>query len=363
MNLDLLLKELSIMRPIEYKLKRIYEQNPERNLDIPNSKKSLADIFETLASGSDSDLMEKLAQQTLNEDDFFQKGADIALYRHLRYLPTYWHSHSFIEIICVFSGTCINYICDQEILLQAGDIFIIAPGTLHSISSFSDGSVIINIEIRTSTFETAFFGVLKENDILSDFFTHSLYHSPKHPYIFFRTNMDRELFDYVLYAYAEFRANHLYKYRMINNVIAAFFIILLRNHGTEVIIPSFTPSEGSENVVYLLKYIETNFNTITLSELAAFFNYSERQLQRILKKSTGLSFRDIIQKLKMNQAAALLRNPDLPISYIAEKLGYASVNNFRQIFKKYYELSPQEYREQDGASLVSGGASCGKCSL
>ena len=347
MNLDILLKELSTMRPIEYKLKRIYELNPERNLNTPNSKKELTDIFEKLSSDSESSLMKKLSQQTLSEDDFFNKEADIALYRHLRYLPTYWHSHSFIEIICVFSGTCTNYICDQEIQLQAGDIFIIAPGTLHSISAFSDDSVIINIEIRTSTFETAFFGVLNENDILSDFFTHSLYHSPKHPYIFFRTDMDHELFDYVLYAYAEFKANHLYKYRMINNVIAAFFIILLRNHGTEVIVPSFTSSERSEDVVFLLKYIVTNFNTITLSELASFFNYSERQLQRILKKSTGLNFRDIIQKLKMNQAAELLQNPNLPISSIAEKLGYSSVNNFRQVFKKYYELSPQEYREQE----------------
>lgn len=346
MDLAILLKELSAMRPIEYKLKRIYETNPERNLQSPNSKENLNDIFENLSTGSESSLMEKLGQQTLNENTFFNKDADIALYRHLRYLPAFWHSHSFIEIICVFSGTCTNYICEQEIPMQEGDIFIIAPGTPHSISAFSDDCVIINIEIRTSTFETAFFGVLNENDILSDFFTHSLYHSPKHPYIFFRTNADHELFDYVLYAYAEFEGNHLYKYRLINNVIAAFFIILLRNHGTEVIVPNITSDERSEDVVFLLKYIETNF-TVTLSELATFFNYSERQIQRILKKSTGLNFRDIIQKLKMNYAATLLQNPDLPISSIAEKLGYSNINNFRQIFKKYYGISPLEYREQE----------------
>ena len=347
MDLNILLKEISAMRPIEYKLKRIYEMNQERNLQYPNSMENLTDIFEELSACSEASVVEKLSQQILDENAFFKKDADIALYCHLRYLPTFWHSHSFIEIVCVVSGTCTNYICEQEIQMQAGDVFIISPGTPHSISAFSDDSVIINIEIRTSTFETAFFGVLNENDILSDFFTHSLYHSPKHPYIFFRTNTDQELFDFVLYAYAEFNGNHLYKYRLLNNVIAAFFIMLLRNHGSKVIVPNITSAERSEDVVFLLKYIEANFNTVTLSELASFFSYSERQIQRILKKSTGMNFRDIIQKMKMNYAATLLQNPDLPISSIAEKLNYSNMNNFRQIFKKYYGMSPLEYREQE----------------
>ena len=59
-----------------------------------------------------------------------------------------------------------------------------------------------------------------------------------------------------------------------------------------------------------------------------------------------MSFSQNVQKLKMRRAARLLTNPDLSVSAIAEELGYMDSGNFRQIFKKYYGMTPAEYREQ-----------------
>lgn len=346
MDLDILLNQQRPLRLIETALKKIYQKYPERNLQAPHPLNSLTDIFDELSQLTDSDIITKMTAQILSEDSFFSNGSDTELYRHFRYLPAYWHSHSFIEIVCVFDGNCINYINNQEISMQPGDVCIIAPNTQHCISAFSDDCIIFNVELRTSTFETAFFGVLNKNDILADFFTHILYKSPKHSHIFFRTNRDRELFDYILYAYQEFIGNRRYKQRMINNVIMAFFTILLRNHETEVLLPDTEQKEKSEDIIFLLQYIQTNYNTVTLSELAAFFNYSERQLQRILKKNTGSSFRTIILKLKMQQAAELLLTSDLPVSAISESLGYSDTGNFRQVFKNHFGITPIEYRNQ-----------------
>lgn len=344
MNFETLLNNLRPFWPVETALKDIYKKYPERNLSKPQSIECLKDIFDELSCTSDCELMSKINSIRLREDIFFSNDADTELYRHIRYLPAYWHTHSFIEIICVFEGTCTNYIREQEIQMQPGDVCIIAPDTPHCISAFSDASIIINVELRTSTFEKAFFGVLNENDILSDFFTHIIYNSKTHSYIFFRTNGDKELFDYIVYAYAESKGNHLYKARMMNNVIMAFFIILLRKHGSEVILPESDSDENSTDTVLMLKYIQTNYTTVTLSELSAFFNYSERQIQRILKKHTGLNFRSIIQKQKMKQAANLLHSTDLSIAAISESLCYSDVASFRQVFKNYYGVSPAEYR-------------------
>lgn len=230
--------------------------------------------------------------------------------------------------------------------MQAGDICIIAPSTQHAISVFSDECIVINILLRTSTFETAFFGILADSGVLSDFFMRTLYHSKTHPYLFFRTDKDQEVLDYVLYAYQEFLDNHQYKERFLNNIISAFFIILLRNHGSSVCIPEIDTQGNDENVIFILKYIQENYCTVTLKELAHFFHYSERQLQRIIKSSTGSSFSENIQKLKMRQAVRLLSNPDLSIAAVAEELGYQDTGNFRHIFRKYYGMTPFEYREQ-----------------
>ena len=128
--------------------------------------------------------------------------------------------------------------------------------------------------------------------------------------------------------------------------MGAFFIVLLRNHGSNVIVPEADSQGHDENVVFILKYMQENYTTISLKELADFFNYSERQIQRIIRSCTGMSFSQNIQKLKMKQAARLLMNPKLSVSAIAEELGYMDSGNFRQIFKKYYGMTPAEYREQ-----------------
>lgn len=333
------------MNELECILKQLHRQFPERNLQLPHSVEYASDILKLASQKTGNSFPDKLLENRLEENLFFRGGFDTELYRHLRYLPANWHSHSFLEVVCVVEGNAVNYIQDQELHMCQGDICIIAPETVHAISAFSDDCIIINIVLRTSTFENVFFGVLSDNDVLSDFFTHTLYHSKTHPYLFFRTGGDPEVFDFVFYAYREFLRNHQYKERFLNNIVGAFFIILLRNHGSNVIVPETDSHGHNENVVFLLKYMQENYTTITLKDLADFFNYSERQIQRIIKNCTGMSFSQNIQKLKMRQAGRLLMNPNMPVSAIAEELGYVDPGNFRHIFKKYYGMTPAEYRE------------------
>lgn len=334
------------MNRLENTFKQLYRQFPERNLELPHSSEYLSDILRLAAQRTGSSFPTALMENRLEEDLFFRSGFDTELYRHLRYLPANWHSHSFLEVVCVIEGNCINYIEEQELHMHKGDICIIAPETTHAISAFSDDCIMINIVLRISTFERVFFGVLSDNDVLSDFFNHTLYHSKTHPYLFFCTGGDQEVFDFIFYAYEEFLKNRQYKERFLNNIVGALFITLLRNHGSNVIVPEVDSQGHDENVVFILKYMQENYKTITLTQLADFFNYSERQIQRIIKNSTGASFSQNIQKLKMRKAARLLMNPDMPVSAIAEDLGYLDPGNFRHIFKKYYGMTPAEYREQ-----------------
>lgn len=325
-----------------------YRKYPERHLDLPHATESFSDILEAASQKAAGPYAGLLLQDRLNEELFFHSGSDTEIYRHLRYLPASWHSHSFFEIVCVTEGSCTNYIGGREIPMQAGDICIIAPETLHAVSAFSDDSIIINIILRTSTFERAFFGVLANEDVLSDFFSRSLYHSQTRSYLLFRTGKDTEVFDFVLYAYREFSRNHLYRERFLNNIISAFFIVLLRNHGADVIFSEKEKSGYDENAVLILKYIQEHFATVTLKELADFFCYSERQVQRILKTCTGSSFSAIIQSLKMRRAARLLKNPGVSVADAAQELGYQDAGSFRQAFKKYYGSAPGEYRKGTG---------------
>lgn len=334
------------LKELERVFKELWLEHPERSLDKPHDMEYVRDIL-LQASAKSSNFFPSILSNTLEEDLFFQGGLDTEIYQHLRYLPCNWHSHSFLEVVCVIEGNCTNYIMEQTLNMSAGDICIIAPDTAHAISAFSDDCIIFNIILRTSTFETAFFGTLSDNDILSDFFMRALYRSKTHPYLLFCTGNDQELRNFIGHAYHEFSGSRQYKNRMLNSIINAFFIVLLRNHGASVIAPDLDLTGSDQNLIYILKYMQEHYATISLKELSSFFNYSERQLQRIIKNSTGMSFSENIQKLKMNQAARLLGNPDLPIAAIAEELGYSDAGNFRHVFKKYYGMTPMEFREHD----------------
>jgi transcriptional regulator GlxA family with amidase domain len=96
----------------------------------------------------------------------------------------------------------------------------------------------------------------------------------------------------------------------------------------------------------ILNYISANYASVNLKQLSARFNYSERQLQRIIMDATGISFRENIQNQKMQRAAVLLSGSDLSVASICEQTGYPSQNNFRKIFQRHYGMTPSEYRNQ-----------------
>ena len=210
------------LRDFEVILKKVYQTFSGMDLAVPHTIHEIRAPLMRALSIMSNPFAEHLTNNRLEEQLFFHNETDVEIYKHLRYLPAYWHAHDFIEIACVVQGSCYNYILAQRLEMKKGDICIMAPDTRHAISAFSEDCVLLNFLIRTSTFETAFFGVLSNNDILSDFFMQTLYHSNQHPYLYFRTGDDWELLNCIGYAWQEFHRNRQYKNRMMVSVINAF---------------------------------------------------------------------------------------------------------------------------------------------
>ena len=285
----------------------------------------------------------------LREDAFFEEGMDTAFHHHLSCFPPIWHTNRFFVVQIVLEGSYTSYIANREFTMSRGDICIISPDSRHAFSCLSDGNLLCLL-IRKSTFERAFFGILQKNDnILADFFQRTLYNANPHPFLYFRSDWDPGLMGPLREAYREYLGHRSFQRYMMNNLIDQFFIRLLRDHEQDVVFSDFTQVRPSEDLIFMLKYMQEHYTTMTLKELADFFNYSERQVQRILKQSTGRTFMETIQAMKMNEAARLLRESRYPVSRIAADLGYINLGNFRKIFRKTYGISPAEYRKINSA--------------
>lgn len=80
--------------------------------------------------------------------------------------------------------------------------------------------------------------------------------------------------------------------------------------------------------------------------LAAEAAISRAQLHRKMKEITGLSCSDFIRNIRLKQAEILLKDRSQNITQIAYCLGFSNQTHFSASFKKYYGVSPTEYRER-----------------
>lgn len=100
-----------------------------------------------------------------------------------------------------------------------------------------------------------------------------------------------------------------------------------------------------EWVAQMTSYIDRHFaEPITLQSLADHFHGSSYHLQRIFKRVTGMSPTAYAQRKRLDRAAKLLRETDLPIARIGAEVGIASLPYFITVFKSVYCCTPAAYR-------------------
>lgn len=270
---------------------------------------------------------------------------DIAFCRHNRYNPVFLHGHSFYEIIYILKGHAHNSINGEKILLTTGDILIIPVGVKHEIAVFNDDTILMNIVIRNSTFKDVFFDFLNQDNILSKFFLMNLYMKNTSNYILFHTGENRDILNTFYEMYSEFVEKKPYSNIVIPNLLKVFFARILRYYDKMAEISS-SNSEEEMVAVAFLQYIKEHYQNITLEDIAKHFHFTEPYTSKLIKKATGKTFSQLLQRIRMDNAILLLKNTDISISAVGESIGYMNPENFIRLFKKYYDISPGEYRNK-----------------
>lgn len=107
-------------------------------------------------------------------------------------------------------------------------------------------------------------------------------------------------------------------------------------------------TETERKVISQAKRIveESAGKDISLNEVADRVYLNPVYLSRLFKMETGCSFSDYVTRIRMEQAADLLRNTNMKIYEICEQVGYKDVRHFYKLFKKHAGYLPSEYRER-----------------
>jgi AraC family transcriptional regulator len=83
---------------------------------------------------------------------------------------------------------------------------------------------------------------------------------------------------------------------------------------------------------------------ISLDDLAAEARLSPFHFARMFKQSVGVPPRVYLTQLRMEKACELLEHTDLPVTEIAQELGYSSNQVLARVFSKHQHMSPTDYR-------------------
>ena len=102
-----------------------------------------------------------------------------------------------------------------------------------------------------------------------------------------------------------------------------------------------------KEILDAIEYIETNIHRkLSLKMIADYLHMNESTLSRMFKNETGVNVNYYINERKMKKAMELLSRQDSMIKDVALAVGIEDQLYFNKVFKKYYNISPSEFKKQ-----------------
>lgn len=93
-----------------------------------------------------------------------------------------------------------------------------------------------------------------------------------------------------------------------------------------------------------LKEINTNYREANLSSVAQSFGVSLAYVSECVRAQTGKTYKELLQKHRIEMAARQLRRSDWNIQRVISSVGYENTSYFYRLFRERYGCSPREYR-------------------
>lgn len=289
--------------------------------------------------------------EDLQADQSFQDEGLIQIRHHGRFTGTPRHGHQVFEIMYVREGTVIHSMDDGEIELCGGSFLVMAPGTFHATKPCGINDIAVNFLIDPNHLYGSFFSSLSDNPLFSEFFLQHKKPSEHGAYFVVDCSQSEEVYSVASMLLCEYFEPAICSS---DNVTALFSVLLnsiyrlwAREHGNP------TDRERTQSAITVrqaLQYISVHHATVSLSELSSRFGYAPKYLGRLFTKYTGQSFTELKQQAALQQACVLLSHSDQTIANIAQTVGFSNVTFFYSVFKRYFDLSPSEYRRQNRVS-------------
>lgn len=257
-------------------------------------------------------------------------------------VPLHWHNE--MELIYIKKGNGIVSIDLNYHSVSRGDLVIVCPGRIHSITNCDNSrleyeNIIFNInmllpkECDRNTFE--YFGHINNSD---NNMTYIIRPADLHY---------REIISFIDEAdkvCETFPAGFELKIR---SCLYSFFFALHTYYsytgGSEVSCSLFI--DKMNKLKLIIRYIENNYtHAVSIHDIADECHFSESHFMKFFKQCTGTSFISYLNDYRLLIASRMLTSTDLSVTQIASECGFDNISYFNRCFKKKYGTAPSKMR-------------------
>lgn len=249
------------------------------------------------------------------------------------------HIHFGLEMMYVLKGKCSIEICNRTLNLSKNQLILLNSEIPHRlIVDHIEGCKILNFEfklIKGKMKGISFRQLCINSDELK-----GLYETNK-PYITIKDDLGiGQTLKELINEYDNNREeDSVYKDILHISLLTKIALKYKTSKDTK-------NGVGQGYVRAMIEYIHNHYDVdIKIKDIAKSVSVHENYAQKLFKNSLGVTMIEYLCNFRMEKAALLLENTDIPISEISEIVGINSRQYFSYLFKKRFGKSPSQYRK------------------
>ena len=272
------------------------------------------------------------SRDVISGDKLLEKGKQIAIRPHTRFVHFPEHTHDYVEMVYMCRGETTHLVNGTKIVLKQGELLMLGQYARQEIEPAGEEDIAVNFIVRPAFLQ----GILS---FLRRFVLSCLSGNTETGYLCFRVAEVlpvQNLIENLLWTMIHDHANRRGIYQMTLGLLMAELL----EHTDSLRFSS--PEE--ETIVQALRYIEEHYRDGSLTELSQLTHYDFTALSRLIKSKTGKTYTDLIQEKRLSQAAWLLTNTGKRVDEIARLAGYENISYFHRLFSSRFGMSPRQYR-------------------
>lgn len=247
-----------------------------------------------------------------------------------------FHYHEYYEIYYLMSGQRYYYIEDSRYLVKKGSLLFINKYDIHKTVD----SVNPNHERIVLYFNDAF--IEQHHNAYKDLLLSPFYLANKQ--IEFNLQEQSYVEQLLFQMIREKENSQLAGRELFFASLTAQLLLYASRKAAES--PQEEPNTMHSKMAEIIHYCNENFHEqLQLDHISNRFYISPYYFSRLFKQSTGFTFTEYINTLRIREAQRLLRETSLKMIEISERVGYSNVSHFNRKFKQVTHMSPMEYKK------------------